>query len=88
MPIIHIFLFQDNKGSQVTWKYFIYFCVMLRTGTFKVVLQMTTCLSNFKGPAMLLFYICVNKKSLVEESETKNEAMQIYVFRSVGWGET
>lgn len=81
MPIIHIFLFQDNKGSQVTWKYFIYFYVMLRTGTFKVVLQMTMYLSNFKGPA----YICVNKKSLVEESETKNEAMYIckYIYLKV-----
>lgn len=52
-PITHIFLFQVNKGSELMWKYFIYFWLMLRTGTFKVVLQVTTRLNSFKGPDKL-----------------------------------
>lgn len=80
MPITHIFLFQVNKESELMWKYFIYFWVMLRTGTFKVVLQMTTRLNSFKGPdrLWLLSSTSVSRRK-TWQNNVKQKLSHVYV---------
>lgn len=86
--IIHIFL--QDKGSELMWTYLIYFWAMIRTGKFKGVLQMVTCLSNIKGPGRLWFLSSVSmwiKKKKISEEKVKqkwnNACVQKYTEQCV-----